>query len=274
MTLNLKGPLLIAGAGKMGTALISGLLEAGISPAQIVIQDPAPSLDVQDFVIREGVRCAPLITSLNVPPSVILVAVKPQIMDAVMPGLAQLAGPETLLLSIAAGRTIESFERYLPAGSAVIRAMPNTPAAIRAGITVCCRNAFVSEAQRSIAEDMLRAVGDVAWVDDEALMDAVTAVSGSGPAYVFYLVEALAEAGVAAGLDQDLAARLARATVAGSGALLAASAEEAAVLRKNVTSPGGTTAAALEVLMAEDGLKPLITAAVLAAQKRSRELAG
>lgn len=273
MTLNLEGPLLIAGAGKMGTALISGLLEAGLRPGQVVIQDPAPSLEVQDFVIREGVRCAPAITDLDTPPAVILVAVKPQMMDAVMPGLAQLAGPRTLLLSIAAGRTIASFERFLTAGAAVIRAMPNTPAAIGAGITVCCGNAHVTDAHKAIAENMLRAVGDVAWIDDEALMDAVTAVSGSGPAYVFYLVEALAEAGVAAGLDAELSSRLARATVAGSGALLAASEEDAATLRKNVTSPGGTTAAALEVLMAGNGLEPLLAAAVAAAQKRGRELA-
>lgn len=274
MTLTLEGPLLIAGAGKMGTALVSGLLDAGLSPGQIVIQDPAPSIEIQDFVIREGLRCAPAITDLDKPPAVILVAVKPQIMESVMPGLAQLAGPNTLLLSIAAGRPIASFEKFLPEGAAVIRAMPNTPAAIGAGITVCCANAHVSGAQKALAEDMLRAVGEVAWIDDETLMDAVTAVSGSGPAYVFYLVEALAEAGVAAGLDAELAGRLARATVAGSGALLSASDEDAATLRKNVTSPGGTTAAALDVLMADNGLKPLMAAAVAAAKKRGRELAG
>lgn len=274
MTLALEGPLLIAGAGKMGTAMLSGLLEAGLEPFQVIIQDPAPSLEVQDFVIREGVRCAPSITALDAPPSVILAAVKPQIMDTVMPGLAQLAGPDTLVLSIAAGRTIASFERYLAPGTAVIRAMPNTPAAIGAGITVCCANPHVSEGQTLVAEEMLRAVGDVAWIDDEAQMDAVTAVSGSGPAYVFYLVEALTEAGVAAGLDADLSARLARATVVGSGRLLEAADDDAATLRKNVTSPGGTTAAALEVLMSDSGLKPLLKAAVAAAAKRGRELAG
>lgn len=274
MTLALEGPLLIAGAGKMGTAMLSGLLEAGLEPFQVIIQDPAPSIEVQDFVIREGVRCAPAITSLEAPPSVILAAVKPQIMDKVMPGLAQLAGPDTLFLSIAAGRTIASFEQHLPTGTAVIRAMPNTPAAVGAGIAVCCANAHVSASQKLIAEEMLRAVGDVAWIEDEALMDSVTAVSGSGPAYVFYLVEALTDAGIAAGLDAELSARLARATVAGSGRLLEAADDDAATLRKNVTSPGGTTAAALEVLTADDGLKPLMKAAVAAAVKRGRELAG
>jgi len=274
MSLDLAGPLLIAGAGKMGTALISGLFEAGLSPAQVIVQDPSPSLEVQEFVIREGVRCAPAINDLDVAPAVILAAVKPQVMDEVMPGLARLAGPDTLLLSIAAGRTIASFEKHLPEGAAVVRAMPNTPAAIRAGITVCCANAHASSAHKVLAETMLRAVGEVAWIDDEALMDAVTAVSGSGPAYVFYLVEALAEAGAAAGLEAELSMQLARATVAGSGALLAASPEDAATLRKNVTSPGGTTAAALGVLMADDGLRPLVTAAVAAAKKRGRELAG
>jgi len=257
----------------MGTALLTGLLEAGLSPGQVVIQDPAPSPDIQEYVIREGVRCAPVIADLDKAPTVILVAVKPQIMDSVMPGLAKLAGPNTLTVSIAAGRTIASVERHLPAGAAIIRAMPNTPAAIGAGITVCCANAHVGAAQKAVAEQMLRAVGDVDWIEDEAQMDAVTAVSGSGPAYVFYLVEAMTEAGIAAGLDARLSARLARATVAGSGALLEASSEPAATLRRNVTSPGGTTAAALEVLMADDGLKPLMIAAVAAATERGRELA-
>lgn len=258
----------------MGTALLSGLLDAGLSPGQVVIQDPAPSPEVQEYVIRKGVRCAPVIVDLDVPPAVILIAVKPQIMDDVIPGLAKLAGSNTLVVSIAAGRTIASFERHFPAGAAIIRAMPNTPAAIGAGMTVCCANTHVSAAQKAVAEQMLRSVGDVAWIDDEMQMDAVTAVSGSGPAYVFYLVEALTEAGIAAGLDARLSARLARATVAGSGALLDTSAEPAATLRRNVTSPGGTTAAALEVLMADDGLKPLMIAAVAAATRRGRELAG
>lgn len=257
----------------MGTALLSGLLEAGLSPGQVVIQDPAPSPEVQEYVIREGVRCAPVISDLDVAPAVIVIAVKPQLMDSVMPDLAKLAGPGTLAVSIAAGRTIASFERHLPDGAAIIRAMPNTPAAVGAGMTVCCANARVSAAQKAVAEQMLRAVGDVAWIEDEMQMDAVTAVSGSGPAYVFYLVEAMTEAGIAAGLDARLSARLARATVAGSGALLDTSSEPAATLRRNVTSPGGTTAAALEVLMADDGLKPLMIAAVAAAAERGRELA-
>jgi pyrroline-5-carboxylate reductase len=157
---------------------------------------------------------------------------------------------------------------------AIVRAMPNTPAAIGRGITVGVPNARVTADQRALADTLLRAVGAVEWVDDEGLIDAVTAVSGSGPAYVFLLAESLARAGAAAGLPADLSARLARATVSGAGELLHQSALDAATLRQNVTSPGGTTAAALGVLMAESGLDPLLEKAVAAATKRSRELAG
>src|SRR5690606_1118361 len=204
------------------------------------------------------------------PPAVILVAVKPQIMDQVFPELATQAGPETLVLSIAAGKTIASFEAHLPAGTAVVRSIPNTPAAIGRGITVCCANAHVSAAQRETCQALLSAIGEVGWVGDEGLIDAATAVSGSGPAYVFLLAECLAEAGRAVGLDAELAKRLANATVSGAGELLRQSVPS--VLRQNVTSPGGTTAAALSVLMAQDGLQPLMTRAVKAATKRSREL--
>jgi pyrroline-5-carboxylate reductase len=203
---------------------------------------------------------------------VILLAVKPQLMDEVLPPLAKLAGPQTLLLSIAAGRRIASFEKYLP-GGAVVRAMPNTPASIGRGITAAVANRYVTPVQRALADDLLSAVGKVVWVDDEALLDAITAVSGSGPAYVFLLAECLAEAGRAAGLDARLAEELARATVSGSAALLEASDLSAAELRKNVTSPGGTTAAALEILGGEDGMQKLMTAAVAAATKRGRDLA-
>jgi pyrroline-5-carboxylate reductase len=207
------------------------------------------------------------------PPAVIVVAVKPQVMDEVFPPLARLAGKGTVVLSIAAGRTIAGFERHLAPGVAVIRSMPNTPAAIGRGITVAVGNAHVTPAQRAACDALLRAVGEVAWVDDEGLIDAVTAVSGSGPAYVFYLAECLAEAGVKAGLAPELAQKLARWTVAGSGELLHRSDLGADVLRQNVTSPGGTTFAALQVLMADGGLPKLMREAVAAATRRSRELA-
>jgi pyrroline-5-carboxylate reductase len=190
-----------------------------------------------------------------------------------MPALAPLVGAATVVVSIMAGRTLQFLEAALP-GAAVIRAMPNTPAAIGRGITVAVANARVSSEQRALVHTLLSTVGAVEWAPDEAVMDAVTALSGSGPAYVFLLAEAMARAGVAAGLPPALAETLARATVAGSGELLHRSPLDAATLRQHVTSPGGTTAAALDVLMAQDGLEPLMTKAIAAATKRSRDLAG
>jgi len=202
------------------------------------------------------------------------VAVKPQVMEDVFPAVAPLAGANTVVLSVAAGKTIASFERHLGPDRAVIRTIPNTPAAVRRGITVCVANAHVSERQREVASALLSAIGEVGWVEDEALIDVATAVSGSGPAYVFWLTECLAKAGEAAGLDKALAERLARATVSGSGELMHRSDLAASTLRENVTSPNGTTYAALQVLMADDGLAPLMQRAVDAAMRRSRELAG
>ena len=202
-----------------------------------------------------------------------MLAVKPQVAPEVMPALAPFVGAATVVVSIMAGRTLRFLEGALPR-AALVRAMPNTPAAIGRGITVAVANAHVSQQQRALVDALLSAVGAVEWIADEALMDAVTALSGSGPAYVFLLAEAMARAGAAAGLPPALAATLARATVAGSGELLHRSPLDAATLRQNVTSPGGTTAAALEVLMADDGLEPLITSAIAAAAKRSRDLAG
>ena len=187
--------------------------------------------------------------------------------------LAPFVGAATVVVSIMAGRTLRFLEAALPA-AALVRAMPNTPAAIGRGITVAVPNARVAAAQRALVDALLCAVGAVEWVDDETLMDAVTALSGSGPAYVFLLAEAMAQAGAAAGLPPALATTLARATVAGAGELLHRSPLDAATLRQNVTSPGGTTAAALELLMARDGLAPLMTKAIAAATRRSRELAG
>lgn len=274
MPLTLDGTLLLVGAGKMGGAMLEGWLKRGLQPSQVLVQDPGPPPDVRAVLDRQGVRVVSSIAQLDAPPAVILMAVKPQVMDAVFPPVAGLAGKETLVISIAAGKTVAGFERHLASGQAVIRAMPNTPAAIGRGITVCYANPATSPRQRSLAAELLSAVGEVDWVPDEQLIDAVTAVSGSGPAYVFLLAECLAEAGKAVGLSSELARKLADATVSGSGELLRQSGLDPATLRKNVTSPNGTTAAALSVLMADDGLQPLMTKAVKAAERRGRELAG
>lgn len=257
----------------MGGALLEGWVARGLDPHRVRVQDPAPPAEIAALIARYGITAEPQIAALAEPPGVIIAAVKPQVMDAVFPPVAALAGPGTLTISIAAGRTLKSFEKHLKSGSPVVRAMPNTPAAIGRGITVCAPNARVTDAHRQLCEDLMAAVGEVAWVAGEEQMDAVTAVSGSGPAYVFLLAEALENAAVSVGLDAALARRLARATVSGSGELLARSELDAAQLRQNVTSPGGTTAAALTVLMAEGGLEDLLAKAVLAGERRSRELA-
>lgn len=272
MSLVLDGPLLVVGAGKMGGALLEGWIAGGLDPSRIIVQDPSPPSEIAQFLERHGVRTEPTLPSLPAPPAVILAAVKPQVMDQVFAPLAPLAGPATVVISIAAGKTIASFERRLAPGIAVVRAMPNTPAQVGRGITACVANAATTPAQKETATALLSAVGEVVWLDREEDMDAVTAVSGSGPAYVFLLAECLEEAGRAAGLSPELAAALARATVSGAGELLHRSALDAATLRQNVTSPGGTTAAALAVLMREGGLKALMTEAVAAAVRRSREL--
>lgn len=274
MTIELEGPLLLVGAGKMGGAMLSGWLAQGLDRSKVVVVDPAPPPEVKAMLDAQGIRHETGTPLLDAPPAVMLMAVKPQVMDAVLAPLAGLAAPSTLLVSIAAGRTIASFEKHLKSGTPVIRTMPNTPAAIGRGITVCVANRHVGPRERSLCEALLAAVGEVGWVEDEALIDAVTAVSGSGPAYVFLLVETMAAAGVKAGLEPELSMRLARATVSGSGELLRQSDLPAATLRQNVTSPGGTTAAALGILMAQDGLEALMTRAIDAAAKRGRELAG
>jgi pyrroline-5-carboxylate reductase len=273
MDFSSDGPVVLAGAGKMGGAMLAGWMERGLAADRIIVQDPGPPPEIAELLVRAGIRRVAEIESLPRSPAVIVAAVKPQVMDEVFPRVARLAGPGTLTITIAAGKSIASFARHLPQGAAVVRAMPNTPAAIGRGVTVCCANPHTRAAQREDCERLLSAVGSVHWIDDEALMDAVTAVSGSGPAYVFALVEALAEAGVAAGLPRELANQLARETVSGSGELLARSPLAAEELRRNVTSPGGTTAAALAVLLAEQGLGALMREAVAAATKRGRELA-
>ena len=273
MALEINGPLLLAGAGNMGYALLSGWLERGLDPARIIVQDPAPPPRAKELLREHGIEARAKVGALREPPAVLVVAVKPQVMDEVFPPLAQLTREKTVTLSIAAGRTLMSFEQYLPARSAVIRSMPNTPASVGRGITVAVANDFVTAEQRKVCDALLRAVGEVAWIKEERLLDAVTAVSGSGPAYVFYLAECLAEAGVKAGLPADLAQKLARWTVAGAGELLHRADLGPDLLRQNVTSPGGTTFAALQVLMAPNGLAKLMSEAVAAATQRSRELA-
>jgi pyrroline-5-carboxylate reductase len=264
------GPIALVGAGKMGGAMLEGWLRLGLPPRNVTVMEPQPSPEVAALA-GKGLHLNPQGAPDDL--GAIVLAVKPQVAPEVVPTLRRHVGAHTVVLSIMAGRTLGFLEAQLGA-VAVVRAMPNTPAAIGRGITVAVPNRRVSEAQRALAHRLLAATGVVEWVDDEGLMDAVTAVSGSGPAYVFLLVEALARAGMAAGLPEKLAGRLARETVAGSGELLHRSPLAAETLRQNVTSPGGTTAAALEVLMAPDGLAPLMGRAVAAATRRSRQLAG
>lgn len=268
----LTGTVVLVGAGKMGGALLEGWLTGGLDPHAVAVFEPQPTPELAALASR-GLRLNPEADAVGAAAAVVI-AVKPQIAPAAMPAVAPLVGTGTVAVSIMAGRTLDFLARTLPPGAAVVRAMPNTPAAIGRGITVALPNAAVAPAQRALAEALLAATGAVEWIADEALMDAVTAVSGSGPAYVFLLAETLARAGEAAGLPPVLAARLARATVAGSGELMHRSPLDAATLRANVTSPGGTTAAALDVLMAADGLDPLMRKAVAAATRRGRELAG
>jgi pyrroline-5-carboxylate reductase len=266
---NLTGPIVLAGAGKMGGAMLSGWLAQGLNPQNLSVIEPHPSDDINALATK-GVRLNPSAKDIGAA-TTLVVALKPQMFRQAGTMLKSFTGPSTLVVSIMAGMTIASIEAVC--GGSVVRAMPNTPAAIGRGITVAVAANTVGASQRAITDALLRATGSVEWVDDESLMDAVTAVSGSGPAYVFLLAEELARAGVEAGLPQELATRLARETVAGSGELLHRSELPAATLRQNVTSPGGTTAAALEVLMGPDGLQSLLTRAVAAATRRSKELA-
>ncbi len=265
-----SGTLVLVGAGKMGGAMLDGWLRSGLAAKNVVVIEPAPPPPIAALAER-GLRLNP--TGRTLPEATaIVIAVKPQVAPEVLPMLAPMIGPSTVVISIMAGRTLQFLAAALTRRSALVRAMPNLPAAIGRGITVAvARDA--DAAQRDLAQRLLAATGVVEWIDDEALMDAVTAVSGSGPAYVFLLAEALAQAGAAVGLPPALAATLARETIAGAGELLRRSTLEAAQLRENVTSPGGTTAAALDVLMAERGMLPLVIAAVAAAARRSRELA-
>lgn len=272
MTITAERPLLLVGGGKMGCALLGGWLADGLPGDAVHVVDPAPPTDLS-ITIGDTPVTVHAEAPQSLRPSVLVVAIKPQMMAAVLPGLAQFMGSGTLAISIAAGTSIAALEDGL-GGGAVVRVMPNTPALVGRGVNVCVANAGVDDGHRQLVDRLMAAVGSVSWVDDEGLMDAVTGVSGSGPAYIFLLAECLAQAGVDAGLPPELATQIARETVTGAGELLHQSPEEAETLRKNVMSPGGTTVAALDVLMAEDGLQPLMSRAVDAATRRSRELGG
>ena len=259
--------LVLLGCGRMGSALLSGWIARGLTPRAVTVTEPQPS----DWLRAQGVA---LNEALPGSPAVVVLAVKPQTMGTALPSVARLGGGATLALSIAAGTPIAAIEAAMGAGTPVVRAMPNTPAALGRGISAIVGNAAAGEAGLALAEGLMAAVGEVVRVRTEAQIDAVTGVSGSGPAYVFHMVEAMAAAGEAEGLAPDLAMRLARATVAGAGYLLDHSPDSAADLRIAVTSPGGTTAAALAHLMDEGtGLPPLMRRAIAASAARARELA-
>ncbi|MEX3316797.1 pyrroline-5-carboxylate reductase [Sulfitobacter sp. PS-8MA] len=259
--------LVLLGCGKMGSAMLAGWLARGLPPSAVWVVDPKPS----DWVQQTGVN---LNATLPAIPAVVLVAVKPQMMAEALPTLQAMGNGETVFVSVAAGTTIGYFEGILGADTPIVRAMPNTPAAISRGITAIVGNAQAGSRALEEAETLLSAVGEVVRLENEAQIDAVTGVSGSGPAYVFHMIESMAAAGVAQGLPEELALQLAKATVAGAGALAMEAEEDPAQLRVNVTSPNGTTQAALEVLMdAENGFPALLKRAVAAAADRSRELA-
>jgi pyrroline-5-carboxylate reductase len=271
--LRLPGPLVLVGCGKMGGALLRGWLARGVDPHQVTVVDIKPT--GIDDIAAQGVHVHTQASALpaGLEPALLLLAVKPQFMDDALPDYRRYVSPDATFLSIAAGKTLAYFKDRLGAEAEIVRSMPNTPAAVSRGITAIFRDPQVRQERLDLCGALLSAVGKVEWVDVEDLLNAVTAVSGGGPAYVFLLIECLAEAARAAGLPAELAMRLARETVSGSGELARLADESAAQLRQNVTSPKGTTLEALNVLMAPDGLQPLMTKAIAAATRRSRELA-
>jgi pyrroline-5-carboxylate reductase len=273
VTRQLPQSLVLAGAGKMGGALLEGWLRTGLAGRTITVLDPHVSPECRARCQEAGVALNPAIATLG-EPEVLVLAFKPQLLDAAAPALRALAGPGTLVLSILAGKTIADLARRFERAGAIARAMPNLPAAVQRGISAVAADRRISVRQKALAGGLLAGIGQVEWLEDEGLIDAVTAVSGSGPAYVFHLVECLAQAGAAAGLPADLAERLARATVVGSGELLRQSELSPGTLRQSVTSPGGTTAAALEVLTTSQAMAKLLSQAVAAAKQRAGELSG
>ena len=273
MAFELPKTLLLVGAGKMGGAMLEGWLAMGLQASGITVLDPLPSSELVSLCEKHEIQLNPPIAKIK-SAQVIVLAVKPQMLDAVAPQLQLVAGSDTLVLSVLAGKTLANIALRLPNAGAIARAMPNLPASVGRGVTGVYAGPDVTMRQRSMVVGLLTAIGKVEWVEQEELIDAVTGVSGSGPAYVFYLVECLARAGIAEGLPADVAMRLARATIEGAGELLYKTDVAPSVLRQNVTSPGGTTAAGLQILMADKGLDPLIKATVRAARKRAGELSG
>lgn len=270
----LSGRLVLIGAGKMGTAMLQGWLDAGITGDQVTIFDPAPPPETMAVIAQHAISHNPPVDSVE-DIEAILVAVKPQMVDEVLPTMAGLASDKPLVVSVVAGKTIAAFRQHFGAATPVIRTIPNTPAAVGRGITAMAASDGVSARQSDLAMALLASLGEVVTVADETLIDACTAISGSGPAYIFYMTECMTEAAVELGLPADVAEQLARATVAGAGELMRATGTPAGTLRENVTSPNGTTYAALQVLMADaDGMKQLLTRATAEAERRSRELAG
>lgn len=262
--------VVLVGAGNMGGAMLKGWLANGMPPENVIVLDPAPSQTMKDILLKSKISHIEN-PGDAIPPDVLLLAVKPQMMEAVLPTLGGLVGQNTVVVSVAAGTTIDTICSAL-GDIAAIRVMPNTPSLVLRGMSVGCANEKTSNEQRDNVNALMSAIGKIEWVEDEKLIDAVTAVSGSGPAYVFHLAECMAEAGVKAGLPEELAMTLAIQTVSGAGELLRQSNDAPDVLRKNVTSPKGTTAAALEVLMGEGGMSELLNKAIMAAKKRSEEL--
>jgi len=264
-------PLLLVGCGKMGGAMLAGWLERGLARAVVVEPNAGAT---ERFAGRVSVVAEAGAIPADFRPAAVILAIKPQEAATALPAYARFAGGDTVFVSIMAGRAVAGMRAALGGAAPVVRAMPNTPAAVGKGFTVAFPGPGVTAAQRDLADRLLSAVGEVAWVELEAMLDPVTAVSGGGPAYVFLLAEVLEAAAIEQGLPPDLARRMARATVAGSGALLGASAEDASALRKAVTSPKGTTERALNVLMAPEAWPVLMSRAIAAATARSRELAG
>lgn len=265
--------ILLVGCGKMGGALLGGWLDQGVKGSNVHAIEPFQ--DFADPFKARGVTFHNTLDDLGADftPDFVLFAVKPQMMDAVVPAYARFTGKATFI-SIAAGKTLGYFESKLGTAAAIIRVMPNTPAAVRRGISIACGNAAVDAPAKATCLALLSAVGEADWLEEESLIDVVTAVSGSGPAYVFLLAETMTQAGIEAGLSAEMARQLAVHTVAGSGELLIQSSEDATTLRKNVTSPGGTTEAALSILMGKNGVQELMSKAVAKAVQRSKELAG
>ncbi len=266
--------IVLVGCGKMGSALLGGWLGKGIEPSSITVVEPdadAGRIIGNSHSVRVIANPDEIVSDFS--PSVVVFAVKPQIMDNVVPGYARFAGPGCVYLSIAAGRPIAYFQRHLGPGAAIVRSMPNTPSAIGMGVTVCVNNPLVTDNQQATCRELLETVSEVFWIANEDMLDPVTALSGSGPAYVFLLAECMAAAGTELGLPEDMALRLARLTVSGAGELMRRSDDGPEILRQNVTSRGGTTAAALDILMAADGLKDIMSRAMTAAANRSRKLA-